>query len=57
MDKEQGHGQLTVYLTTFLTNLVFTRIFYAKTCTGKRKYILLQCTTLVVHYNKRTITN
>ena len=45
MDKEQGQGQLTVYLTTFLTNLVFTRIFfYAKTCTGKRKHILLQCT-------------
>ena len=44
MDKEQGQGQLTVYLTTFLTNLVFTRIFYAKTCTEKRKRILLQCT-------------
>ena len=44
MDKEQGQGQLTGYLTTFLTNLVFTRIFYAKTCTGKRKHILLQCT-------------
>jgi len=30
MDKEQGQGQLTVYLTTFLTNLVFTRIFMPK---------------------------
>lgn len=57
MDKEQGQGQLTVYLTTFLTNLVFTHIFYAKTCTGKRKHILLQYTIQVVHYNKRTITN
>ena len=37
MDKEQGQGQLTVYLTTFLTNLVFTRIFLCQDLHRKEK--------------------
>lgn len=37
MDKEQGQGQLTAYLTTFLTNLVFTRIFLCQNLHRKEK--------------------
>ena len=37
MDKEQGQGQLTGYLTTFLTNLAFTRIFSCENLHRKEK--------------------
>lgn len=50
MDKEQGQGQLTAYLTTFLTNLVFTRIFLYQNLHRKEK-----THTFVVYYLSRTL--
>ena len=50
MDKEQGQGQLTGHLTTFLTILALTRIFSCQNLHRKEK-----THTFAVYYLSSTL--